>query len=605
MKEEKEQKKVLEENTIEDSPTSEENIVKQPKKSNEPFIIIACAILIIALIAGVFVLGSKFADKENNKKNEETKEDVKKETYDKNKYKNTSYLYMDEKGEYCGNKGINCEKEGLAIPSETKEIDVLSYQPNTPRTEPRFVLYKENSAFRLYDAKNKTIDEIKLKEGFSYYYLHVNDDETEVIGIILNSDNGDEYYNLKKDKSMYVGKYANIMAESEEYLSATNITGDNYEGEYESYLLNTNEEKIEMKTTGECKYLSVKKFKDKIYYLENDGCIGSSITTIYSNSKIAIAKNKEATDWSTDSEGNLYVLNNNKVEKYNADGKLLETSKTYSNVLHLIKEFVVYKEGKTIYITDGKEVTKVGELKEDLDYHSMLSGYYNKYELSNENEKEAGIYLIFGEVDGSGVEFYFNPKTKEVKKFDLEYIGGYAKPVLYLYPEKTTEVTVNFEHEDKLTTTYPKFKDEWKVTAHPNGDLYDKDGKYYYGLYWEEDSNHKVDFSEGFYVSKDNAIQFLEEKLSTIGLNAKERNEFIMYWLPILEKNEHNLVYFELTEERDSFNKLDITPAPDSLLRVAIHVKKVSGPQTIKKQKLDTFKRNGFVAVEWGGVVYK
>ena len=77
-----------------------------------------------------------------------------------------------------------------------------------------------------------------------------------------------------------------------------------------------------------------------------------------------------------------------------------------------------------------------------------------------------------------------------------------------------------------------------------------------------------------------------------------------MYWLPILEKNEHNLVYFELTEERNTFNKIEISPKPDSLLRMAIHVKKVNGKQNIKEQKLEKFERNGFVAVEWGGILY-
>ena len=240
----------------------------------------------------------------------------------------------------------------------------------------------------------------------------------------------------------------------------------------------------------------------------------------------------------------------------------------------------------------------------------MISGYYDANQLQNENEKQAGLYYIIetGETEdgsGSGFEMYVNIKTGETKRYDLDYIGGYAKPVLYLYPKKTTKVTVDFEHEDQLTTTYPKFKDNWVVTAKPNGDLYDAKGNYYYGLYWEEDQNHLVDFREGFYVTKENAIEFLEEKLTTIGLNARERNEFIMYWLPILEKNGQSLVYFELTEERDSYNKLEITPAPDSLLRVAIHVKKVNNKVNIKEQKLPTFERTGFTAVEWGGVQYK
>ena len=85
---------------------------------------------------------------------------------------------------------------------------------------------------------------------------------------------------------------------------------------------------------------------------------------------------------------------------------------------------------------------------------------------------------------------------------------------------------------------------------------------------------------------KTSEFNFLEEKLTLIGLNAKERNEFIMYWLPILENNGQSLVYFELTEERELNNKLIIEPTPDSLLRVNIHIKKVNKKINIKEQKL-------------------
>ena len=77
-----------------------------------------------------------------------------------------------------------------------------------------------------------------------------------------------------------------------------------------------------------------------------------------------------------------------------------------------------------------------------------------------------------------------------------------------------------------------------------------------------------------------------------------------MYWLPILEKNSQSLVYFEQTVERDSYNKLLISPQPDSVLRLAIHVKKVNNKVNIKEQKLNTFTRKGFTVVEWGGVIH-
>lgn len=176
------------------------------------------------------------------------------------------------------------------------------------------------------------------------------------------------------------------------------------------------------------------------------------------------------------------------------------------------------------------------------------------------------------------------------------------KPVLYLYPEEETRVTVNFEKEESLLTTYPKFKDEWEVVAYPNGDLY-KGDKYYYALYWDEKTKSDFDFSTGFYVEGDAAIEFLEEKLTYIGLNDKERNEFIMYWLPTLENNAKSIVHFNLTEEREKENKLIIEPTPDSLLRVEILIKKVKNKVNIKEQKLTTFERRGFTAVEWGGTI--
>ena len=77
-----------------------------------------------------------------------------------------------------------------------------------------------------------------------------------------------------------------------------------------------------------------------------------------------------------------------------------------------------------------------------------------------------------------------------------------------------------------------------------------------------------------------------------------------MYWLPILEKNEKSLVYFELTKERESYNKLNISPKPDSMLRLVIHIKKVDKKISIPKQNLTKFQRKGFVAGEWGGTVY-
>lgn len=180
------------------------------------------------------------------------------------------------------------------------------------------------------------------------------------------------------------------------------------------------------------------------------------------------------------------------------------------------------------------------------------------------------------------------------------------KPILYLYPKKdNTKVTVTFAKPELLKISYPIYKDKWVVTANKNGTLTDKKQNTYYGLYWEETKHTDVDFSKGYYVTKENAAEFLDEKLKYIGLNDRERNEFIIYWLPILNQNEKSVVHFELTDERQLTNELKISPKPDSLLRVSMHVKKVDKePKNIEKQGMKHFNRKGFAAVEWGGVIH-
>ena len=43
------------------------------------------------------------------------------------------------------------------------------------------------------------------------------------------------------------------------------------------------------------------------------------------------------------------------------------------------------------------------------------------------------------------------------------------KPVIYLYPEEETEVTVKLDYNGTLTSTYPAYGDGWTVTAQPDG----------------------------------------------------------------------------------------------------------------------------------------
>ena len=60
-----------------------------------------------------------------------------------------------------------------------------------------------------------------------------------------------------------------------------------------------------------------------------------------------------------------------------------------------------------------------------------------------------------------------------------------AKPVIYLYPETETQVTVELDFNGTLTSTYPAYANGWRVIARPDGTLTDDSGRAYYCLFWE------------------------------------------------------------------------------------------------------------------------
>ena len=174
------------------------------------------------------------------------------------------------------------------------------------------------------------------------------------------------------------------------------------------------------------------------------------------------------------------------------------------------------------------------------------------------------------------------------------------KPVIYLYPETTEEVSVKLDYAGTLTCTYPAYHDGWTVTADPDGTLTDADGQTYNYLYWEGVSDTDYDFSEGYCVAGSDTAAFLEDSLAKLGLTRQEANEFIVYWLPMMQENPYNLIAFQ-TDAYTQAAQLAIDPAPDTLLRVFMAWKPSDTAVDIPAQTLRASARNGFTAVEWGG----
>ena len=224
------------------------------------------------------------------------------------------------------------------------------------------------------------------------------------------------------------------------------------------------------------------------------------------------------------------------------------------------------------------------------------------YEPHSSNLITVNLPYEFGELEPGSYRLTMTSiETNPSAEFCLEDRANpeTAKPVIYLYPEETMDVSIKLDYNGQLTTTYPAYNNGWTVTAQPDGTI-TSGGREYYCLFWEGNSAVDYDLSSGFVVKGSETEAFLEKSLKQLGLTDKEANEFIIYWLPKMENNPYNLISFQQEVYTDNA-VLTIEPQPDCLLRVFMAWKGLDEPISVPAQQLPSFERSGFTVVEWGG----
>jgi hypothetical protein len=216
---------------------------------------------------------------------------------------------------------------------------------------------------------------------------------------------------------------------------------------------------------------------------------------------------------------------------------------------------------------------------------------------------------------------------------ELEYQipGGCGKPVIYLYPEKPTEVLVKFLAPINFTVSIPNYAGQWRVLANPNGQLkdlqaektncsninfnfvgseYAKDScasATYPYLYWSgQVSGNYSQPTEGWVVGRGELEKFLNEKLNILGLSTKEKNDMVSYWLPQMLKKDtayYRLAFLQTAEVNKLFPML-VTPKPDTTFRIFLDWQPLVSElvNQLSPQELTPLVRKGFTLVEWGGL---
>ncbi len=180
-----------------------------------------------------------------------------------------------------------------------------------------------------------------------------------------------------------------------------------------------------------------------------------------------------------------------------------------------------------------------------------------------------------------------------------------GKPVIYLYPEETSEVYVNVRPTNGISISEPEIGDGWNVIATPESRIYNlRDGKVYPYLFWEGFASNFVTPREGFVIASADVAKFFDRKLAILGLNEKEIADFKEFWVPRLSERSYYFISFISQSDFDSYAPLTVSPRPDSTIRVFFDYKGLDRKISVREQKLTTPERKGFTVVEWGGRLY-
>jgi hypothetical protein len=195
----------------------------------------------------------------------------------------------------------------------------------------------------------------------------------------------------------------------------------------------------------------------------------------------------------------------------------------------------------------------------------------------------------------------------------------HCKPAVYLYPQQKQLVNVKVFPKGELGYTDPLYnsKTGWTVEAHPDGTIYDSrfktesqapltihDKPFDY-LYYESKISDQViqKPQQGWVVKQTELNQFFENTLPLLGLNEKEKTDFIEYWIKALPDSSYYFIGLMDKTQRDYLEALEVTPTPDTSIRFSFYFEPLAQPKVVKTPQIITPQRKGFTLVDWGGMI--
>ncbi len=176
-----------------------------------------------------------------------------------------------------------------------------------------------------------------------------------------------------------------------------------------------------------------------------------------------------------------------------------------------------------------------------------------------------------------------------------------GKPVIYLYPKKSTEVSLKVGAN--VTKSDPAYNSGWRVLASPSG-LLSLGGKTYDSLFWEGTGwGSYPAVTNGTVVESSKIAETITSQLLSMGLNSKEIADFKAFWLPKMPQTPFTRLTWLTTDQMNTLAPLAVSPKPDTTIRVFLDFEGLQSKINIAPQILPKYQRVGFTLVEWGGLL--
>ena len=257
-------------------------------------------------------------------------------------------------------------------------------------------------------------------------------------------------------------------------------------------------------------------------------------------------------------------------------------------------------------LTDGTEVGKLRDLAHPVNTR-MLTKYAGFEEVEDSLQP---TNLEMGQTPEALLAtnpwlFIRAPWGQHVRLMRRDFtLPVYCEPILYAYADPPTPIHIAPREPLSFEHTIPHGPDGWHGIAQPDGSVI-VDGRRWPELFWEGRSVWFDLPEQADVVAEEDIADYLRLALTAQGIEGRELDGFLEAWLPDLLDQGPMRIGFHSQASIEALAPLDITPQPDTLIRVLMDAVPADVAPTWDgtEPHFDAPPpRDGLVVIEWGGM---